>query len=104
MGPRWHGTPSTGHNEAARPTIHAQSLAVLVRSVVAEIPPITIRLNEDGIAQVAAMISHLHVMNEHLDARVTELQALSTEQVERIRLLQAEVATLRQLNALLERR
>ena len=70
----------------------------------AEVLPITIRLNEDGIAQVAAMISHLHVMNEHLDARVTELQALSTEQVERIRLLQAEVATLQRLNAVMESR
>lgn len=66
----------------------------------AEVPPITIRLNEDGIAQIAAIISHLHVMNGHLDRQVTELQVISTDQVERIRLLEAEVATLRRLNEL----
>jgi len=70
----------------------------------AEIPPMTLRLTEAGVMQVAAIIASLKESNDQLLASLTSVQAVSTQQVERIRLLEAEVATLRALNEMLDTR
>jgi hypothetical protein len=55
----------------------------------AEMPPITIRLTEDGVMQVAAIIAHLHACNEQMAQQITFLQEVGTKQAERIRALEA---------------
>ena len=65
-------------------------------------PPITIQFTEAGIMQVAAIIASLKVCNEQLLASLTHVQAVSTQQLEHIRSLEAEVTTLKLLNEMLE--
>lgn len=69
----------------------------------AEIPPMTLQFTEAGVVQVAAMIAYLQYANEGLLQSLTSVQAVSTEQVERIRLLEREVAALTKTNTRLGR-
>lgn len=54
-----------------------------------------IELNTDGIKLVAEIISVLKRENDELHRSLTYVQNVSTGQVERIRFLEAEIATLR---------
>ena len=58
----------------------------------AELPPITIRLTEQGVVQVAAIIASLSHANDELQAALTHTQEVSTAQVERIRALEQQLA------------
>jgi hypothetical protein len=70
----------------------------------AEMPTMTVHFTAEGIETVVEMIEYLKHQRDELLRALTAVQGVSTAQVERVRLLEAEVATLRRLNELLEGR
>lgn len=57
---------------------------------------LTVTLDTAGIMQVADIIAHLRTCNAHMTQQVTDLQTVSTAQVERIRSLESELARMKE--------
>ena len=58
----------------------------------AEIPKITVHFTTEGVETVVEMIEYLKCQRDELQRALTHVQTISTQQVERIRSLEAEVA------------
>lgn len=61
----------------------------------AELPVMKIQWNMDGLKLVAEIISVLKRENDELQRSLIHVQNVSTGQVERIRVLEAELATIK---------
>lgn len=61
----------------------------------AEIPVIDVRFTAEGVETVCDMIAYLKQKNDVLLQSLAHVQAVSTQQVERIRSLEAEIAVMK---------